>query len=153
MRRNGPSQSRKQGLKGDYLASLKYLLDALALYPLILRLKENLMLYKDRFAILDLTVYEVGNTVWKEYRKGRIGDPALVIKMFKEVMEGMEKLDIGEEILEAFDIAVKSNITFYDASYICVARKHGLKLVTEDLDLLKFPEAISLEEMIKDLKL
>jgi hypothetical protein len=34
-----------------------------------------------------------------------------------------------------------------------VARKHGLKLVTEDLDLLKFPEAISLEEMIKDLKL
>jgi hypothetical protein len=56
MRRNGPSQSRKQGLKGDYLASLKYLLDASALYPLILRLKENLMLYKDRFAILDLAV-------------------------------------------------------------------------------------------------
>jgi predicted nucleic acid-binding protein len=105
-------------LKGDYLASLKYLLDASALYPLILRLKENLMLYKDRFAILDLTVYEVGNTVWKEYRKGRIGDPALVIEMFKEVMEGMKKLDIGEEILEAFDIAVKSNITFCDASYI-----------------------------------
>jgi predicted nucleic acid-binding protein len=60
----------------------------------------------------------VGNTVWKEYRKGRIGDPALVVEMFKEVMEGMEKLDIGEEILEAFDIAVKSNITFCDASYI-----------------------------------
>ena len=60
----------------------------------------------------------MGNTVWKEYRKGRIEDPALVIKMFKEVMEGMEKLDIGEEILEAFDIAVKSNMTFHDASYM-----------------------------------
>jgi hypothetical protein len=54
MRRNGPSLSRKQGLKGDYLASLEYLLGASALYPLILRLKENLMLYKDRFAIPDL---------------------------------------------------------------------------------------------------
>ena len=48
---------------------------------------------------------------------------------------------------------MKSNITFYDASYICVARKHGLKLVTEDLNLLKFSEAISLEEMIKYIKL
>ena len=106
------------------MASLKYLLDASALHPLILRLKENLMLYKDRFAILDLN--EVGNTVWKKYRKGRIGDPALVMEMFKGVMEGMEKLDVGKEILEAFDIAVKSNITFYDAHIYVWLESTGL---------------------------
>jgi hypothetical protein len=32
------------------------------------------------------------------------------------------------------------------------ARREGLKLVTEDPDLLKFPEAISLEAMLKELR-
>jgi predicted nucleic acid-binding protein len=48
-------------------------------------------------------------------------------------------------------IAIENNLTFYDASYICLARKHGLKLVTQDQDLLKFSEAISVKDLIKNL--
>jgi predicted nucleic acid-binding protein len=136
------------------LASLvKYLLDASALYPLILRLRQDLSLYRGQIAVLDLTVYEVGNAIWKEHRRGTIKHPAPVVRMFKEIMKGMERLSIGLGMLEAFDIAAKNNVTFYDASYIYVARKEGLKLVTEDSGLLRFSEAITLEEMLKELKL
>jgi predicted nucleic acid-binding protein len=110
-----------------------------------------MLLHSDKFAILDLTIYEIGNIIWKEYKRGKIKDPVLVMKMFEEIMRNMKKLSSNHEMLEIFDVAVKNNITFYDASYIYVARKHELKLVTEDADLLKFPEAISLELMLKEL--
>jgi len=129
----------------------KFLIDASALYPLIHRLKENVLLHSDKFTILDLTIYEIGNIIWKEYTRGKIKDPVIVMKMFEEIMRNMKKLSSNHEMLEIFDIAVKSNVIFYDASYIYVARKHELELVTEDADLLKFPEAISLELMLKEL--
>jgi predicted nucleic acid-binding protein len=109
------------------------------------------LLHSDKFAILDLTIYEIGNIIWKEYKRGKIKHSVLVMKMFEEIIRNMKKLSSNQEMLEIFDVAVKNNITFYDASYIYIARKHGLKLVTEDADLLKFPEAISLESMLKEL--
>jgi predicted nucleic acid-binding protein len=115
-------------------------------------LKEGLLLYGDRFAILDLTIYEVGNAVWRAYRRGAIKQPVLVARMFEEVLKGLEKLSVEPLLLEVLDIAAKSGVTFYDASYVYVAKRERLKLVTEDSDLLKFPEAISLEAMLKELK-
>jgi predicted nucleic acid-binding protein len=112
-----------------------------------------MLLHSDKFTILDLTIYEIGNIIWKEYKRGKIKDPVLVMKMFEEIMRNMKKLSSNHEMLEIFDVAVKNNITFYDASYIYVARKHGLKLVTEDADLLKFPESISLGVLLKELNL
>jgi predicted nucleic acid-binding protein len=75
--------------------SAKYLLDASALYPLISKLKEGLLLHRDRFAILDLTIYEVGNAVWRAYRREAIKQPVLVARMFEEVLKGLEKLSVG----------------------------------------------------------
>jgi len=49
-------------------------------------------------------------------------------------------------------IAVDKNITFYDASYIYIAEKMGLKLVSEDDEILeKYSDAINLEEMLKEI--
>ena len=95
------------------------------------------MLHRDRFAILDLTIYEVGNAVWRAYRREAIKQPVLVTRMFEEVLKGLEKLSVGPVLFEVLDN---------------VARREGLKLVTEDSDPLKFPEAISLEAMLKELK-
>jgi len=47
---------------------------------------------------------------------------------------------------------VKNGITSYDASYVYVARKMRLKLVTEDSDLLKFPEVVSLKALLEELR-
>jgi predicted nucleic acid-binding protein len=100
-------------------------------------LKEGLLLHRDRFAILDLTIYEVGNAVWRAYRREAIKQPVLVARMFEEVLKGLEKLSVGPVLFEVLDN---------------VARREGLKLVTKDSDLLKFPEAISLKAMLKELK-
>jgi len=134
-------------------AAAKYLLDASAIYPLTLKLREKLLLHRGLFAVLDLTIYEVGNAIWKGYRRGKILNVLPVAKLFEEVLKDLEKLSIGSVLHEVLDVAAKSNITVYDASYIHVARKHRLKLVTEDEDLLKFPESISVGELLRELKL
>jgi len=50
----------------------KYLLDTSALYPLVLQLREEFLEYTAIFTVLEQAFYEVGNTIWKEYRRGRI---------------------------------------------------------------------------------
>lgn len=126
------------------MRATRYLLDASALYPLVLELREKILLYKDLFTVLDLTIYEVGNTIWRGYRRGRIRDPLLASQMFMEILNEIEKLDINNDLCEVQRIAVKNNISFYDAAYIYAAKKHGLKLVTEDNDLLKFPNSVKI---------
>ena len=133
-------------------SSIRYLLDASALYPLILRLREGLLSHKDRFAVLDLTVYEVGNALWKASRRGAVKRLAPVAEMFEEVLKGLERLSIGSRIYEVLDVAAKNGMTFYDASYVYVARREGLRLVTEDPELLRSPEAITLEAMLRELR-
>lgn len=66
-------------------------------------------------------------------------------------MKELKKLSIDNEITEILQIAIENNLTFYDASYIYLARKYRLKIVTQDQDLLRFPESISVENLIKNL--
>jgi len=72
--------------------------------------------------------------------------------MFEEVVKGLERLSIGSRMYEVLDVAAKNGMTFYDASYVYVARREGLRLVTEDPELLRLPEAITLEAMLRELK-
>jgi len=66
-------------------------------YPLLIKLRGKVIAHADKFLVLDLTIYEVGNIIWKEYRREKI------------------------------------------------------KLVAEDQDLLKFPESISIDTLLKEL--
>jgi len=125
----------------------RYLVDCSALYPLILKMREKIILYKDAFSILDLTIYEVGNVLWKEYGKGRIRDLKSAANLFQHVLDQLTKLSV-DDIGEVLDLAVRMKLTFYDAAYIHVARKRGLKLITEDRGVLsKYPEAIRVDQL------
>jgi len=66
-------------------------------------------------------------------------------------LKELKKLSIDNEITEILQIAIENNLTFYDASYIYLARKYRLKIVTQDQDLLRFPESINVENLIKNL--
>ena len=134
------------------MAKPRYLLDASALYPLLLKLRERIIEYFDLLAILDLTVYEVGNAIWKEYRVGRIRDPVLVARAFSEVMKRLHILSIHSSIDEVVELAARENLTFYDASYLYVATSRNMKLVTEDRDLLKYPQSITVEQLLRELE-
>jgi len=63
----------------------EYLLDASAIYPLVLSLGERFVDYADKFSILDLTIYEVGNMLVKEFRRGRISNLRAAVELFNEV--------------------------------------------------------------------
>jgi predicted nucleic acid-binding protein len=131
----------------------RYLVDASALYPLVLKLREELLDRLPLVAVLDLTVYEVGNTIWKEYRARRVRDPKALAAVFGEVLSGVGVVRVGsEEVREVLELAVAEGITFYDAAYLYAARKLGLKLVTEDSDLKKYPESLDAEGFIAELE-
>jgi len=130
---------------------LRYLLDTSALYPLILKLKDDFLKYSEKFLVLDLTFYEVGNVLWKEYRKGNIKDVEAVATFFEEVLKALPKIALNDELLNIEKIAVKEDLTFYDASYLYAAMSNKIKLVTEDKDLLRFPVSITVEQLLEEL--
>ncbi len=132
----------------------KYVLDASALYPLLLSLKEDILEYSELFTVLDLTLYEVGNTIWKEHRKGRARNPAKIARLFQEMLSLIPITRIGSQDLgKILDLALRENLTFYDATYLHTARIKKAKLVTEDRELLAFPESINVEELLNELKM
>ena len=85
-----------------------------------------------------LTVYEVLNAFWKEaYLLHRL-DPeeaSSLVSDFTELIQEMLILEPRGLEEDIFRIAVSKGITVYDASYIALAAKHNLVLVTEDQKL------------------
>jgi predicted nucleic acid-binding protein len=70
-----------------------------------------------------------------------------VAKIFSEAIEPLRKLEI-DSIADVLAVAIERKLTFYDASYVYMAEKENLKLVTQDTDLLKKCKlAIRLDEM------
>ena len=67
------------------------------------------------------------------------------------MLKELRRLSVGNEIAEVLQIAIENDLTFYDASYLYLAKKYGLKIFTQDQDLLRFSEAISVEDLIKNL--
>ncbi len=113
----------------------RYLLDASSL---VRALKEAKLSPLGGQALQWLTIYEALNALWKEaylLRRIDVHDALSLATVIAEVARNMVVLEpagLEEEILE---IAVTRGVTVYDASYIALARKHGLILVTEDRKL------------------
>jgi predicted nucleic acid-binding protein len=63
----------------------------------------------------------------------------------------MYKLSI-DNVKEVLNMALKKNLTFYDASHIYVAEKNKLKLVTKDKEILRsYNKAINVEKLLEEL--
>jgi predicted nucleic acid-binding protein len=104
-------------------------------------------------AVLDLTVYEVGNVIWKEYRARRVKGLKALAAVFGEVLSGVRVVRVGGEAIgEVLELAIAEGITFYDAAHLHAARRLGLKLVTEDSDLKKYPESLDVEGFAAELE-
>ena len=87
---------------------------------------------------LDLAIYESISAVWKEYvlLKRIDGETALrFVSIISRVFEAMEVTSISGLESEVFKLASKENLTVYDASYLCVAVRRRLTLVTDDWKL------------------
>ncbi len=103
-------------------------------YALKLR---NLSILHDNY-IQWLTIYEIINALWKEVcltKSISINDAYNIVSIFSNTIDFMKLLSPHSHEYEILTIAKELEVTAYDASYIVLAKKHKLSLVTEDEEL------------------
>jgi len=84
-----------------------------------------------RVAALDLTLYEVANSLGARLRRH-----AEAVDLCRLVVGrcGRNLLPVGTQLIEAsLDIAAEHGLTAYDASYVAAARRHDWTLVSADI--------------------
>jgi len=134
----------------------KYLFDASSLVY-VLKLK-HVPLIHDNYT-QQLTIYEVLNAIWKEayLTKNLTYEEAVnFIEVFKSALKYLEILDVHPYEADILIKALELGITTYDASYIVLAQKNNLTLVTEDRKLRekaeKLVKVMDLGELIQKCK-
>lgn len=121
------------------------LYDASAFFERILKKEVNVNGF-----ILDLTFYEVGNTILKHNKMlkkidGREAKSLLII-----VSNWKNVLYIKEENLpEIFSYSISLGLSFYDASYIYFSKKYNATLETADDKLYKKAAGVIKCEFLK----
>ncbi len=86
---------------------------------------------------LNLAFYELGNAVWKQvhiHKTITTDEANTILDLLTEIFRKLKKPET-EEALETLKIAIKENLTYYDASYIHAAIENSLTLVTDDKQL------------------
>ncbi len=127
---------------------MKYLFDSSAIFTAI---KQNKIEVLAGNFTLELARYELGNIIWKNYAlhaKVSEQESKIMAKTVKHILSLMDIIGIASYEEEILDTAVKLKITFYDASYAYLAKAKDLKLITEDLRLIKkITDAINVSTM------
>ncbi len=104
---------------------------------------------------VELARFELNNILWKRRTLLKdIGDEELtrLARVLKRVLDLMNVVNIRCHEEAVLDVAWRLNLTFYDASYVYVAREKGLPLVTEDRKLKLradgYVEVLSLDDLL-----
>ncbi len=93
-------------------------------------------------------IYEVGNSIWKN-KQLSVEDASEAISLLLDLdLNLVEPSAI--DLRRVMEIARERSITFYDALYIQVAEKYGVKLVTADSEQIEKSEGIVDVVHIKD---
>ncbi|HJT09686.1 MAG TPA: type II toxin-antitoxin system VapC family toxin [Candidatus Nitrosotalea sp.] len=88
--------------------------------------------------ILGLTLYEVLNVIWKlSYREKKITleQASTLLDSILLLIQRMKIVDINGLERRVQELAIQEGLTAYDASYLAVAEKLDLVLVTDDREL------------------
>jgi predicted nucleic acid-binding protein len=129
-----------------------YLFDASAIVNLI---KKGFIKAFIKGFSLDLALYETMNAIWKEHKLGRIDEKTVLeyIEVLTMAFKLFEILSIGAYEKEVFKLAVKEELTIYDASYLFLAIKNKLILVTDDEKLknksLKYIKVLNSKDLLE----
>jgi predicted nucleic acid-binding protein len=135
------------------LSSQGYLLDASALIEFILRNAFINRLGDKVLHVLDLTIYESFNALWKLVGRDilTIDEMLILARRVADIIGFMyiESID-PLKALNVLEIALKENLTVYDASYLYIARRMQLILVTEDEELMDRAKKLSIKAINVD---
>ncbi len=114
-----------------------YLFDASSIVNLV---KRGILRVLGQGSTIDLARYEALNAVWKEYlllkqidRETMLEFADILSKIFDIIR--IENIQGNER--EVIELAAREKLTIYDASYLLLAIKKNLILVTDDEKLKK----------------
>lgn len=93
-------------------------------------------------------IYEVGNSIWKN-KQLSVEDASKAISLLLDLDLNLVEPS-ANDLRRVMEIARKRSITFYDALYIEVAEKYGVKLVTADSEQIEKSEGIVDVVHVKD---
>lgn len=112
---------------------MKYLFDASALLNLIKGAGRKALPILRGNAVLTLTLFEVGNALWKDALTKKI-NPEEAEATLRAVRGAMRLMAVVEpaDAITVLRTASRVGITFYDASYAVAALEKGLTFVTDD---------------------
>ncbi|MEM2786551.1 MAG: type II toxin-antitoxin system VapC family toxin [Candidatus Nitrosotenuis sp.] len=116
------------------------LYDASAFLNLLLNEGSNALSILSGQKVLDLTLYEIGNSIWRiQHLQKKITkeEACLLLDSCIQVISSMTVLDVDGLENQVKEIASDNEQSFYDSAYLAVAKKYGLELVTDDKKLLK----------------
>jgi len=118
----------------------QYLFDASAFIFLIKKANVQAALqHLQNLLILDLTIYEIGNTLLRESKITKFltqKEIDTLEKVTQIILSKTEKILNQTVILQQImEIAKTENLSFYDSSYIYFAKQNNIQLVTEDQNL------------------
>lgn len=119
---------------------MKRLYDTSALLNLLLNKGSKSLSVLSGQAILDLTTYEIGNSIWKlSYLQKKITktEACTLLDACLKVMSDMKILNIKDSEEDVKELSVDVGQSFYDSAYLTLAKKHSLELVTDDKKLQK----------------
>ena len=132
---------------------LPYLFDASSII-LAMKLKKIGVLAGNY--IQSLTIYEVLNALWKEsnvLKKISSREAENLVDVFAQLLRYLNTIDVKEVEGRVFRTAMETGLTVYDASYLVLAQRENLTLVTEDAKLRKMAgetvKAVSLIKLIQ----
>lgn len=118
----------------------KRLYDTSALLNLLLNKGSKSLSILSGQAVLDLTTYEIGNSMWKlSYLQKNITktEACTFLDACLNVISEMNVLSIKDIEEDVKELSIGIGQSFYDSAYIAVAKKHNLELVTDDKKLQK----------------
>lgn len=119
---------------------MKRLYDTSALLNLLLNKGSKSLSVLSEQAVLDLTTYELGNSIWKlSYLQKKItkAEACTLLDACLKVISNMKILNINGMQDDVKKLSIDAGQSFYDSAYLTLAKKHSLELVTDDKKLQK----------------
>jgi len=121
---------------------MSYIFDASALLNLIRKAGSNAIEIVKENYILDLTLYEIGNALWKEailLKRISLEEALKTISFIENLRKILIAKSLSDEDLlpKVLKISLQQKITYYNAAYITIAQNQKLTLITDDSKLIK----------------
>lgn len=131
---------------------MKKLFDASAIMLLIKNYPREAVNYLIDEHLLDLTIYEMGNTIWKINKVLKKTDQKTALESIEQVLDLINLMKINtiqdkETFIAIMQNAFQHNLTYYDSSYLTQAQNEKYTLVTEDKELQKAANTVNVSSV------